>query len=916
MIDAHRGEFPTGPLQTQADPRIQALDTSLRHVEAVLADITPGLTPARDPFRANVHQTNRLQDHGQFFLGTILHAIPHVGWYKVQTGTSLGAVPGVMLSHSGFTPLGVRDTGSVPPNSQVLGYMPNGFNTAFLFGVVPPDLRDGTIVNPDFVVPGGQSGYKREPLHKFPWQGHYRKGHVRDFSGQRPVDATAFEWGKMGITGVGITIDDYLAQLRVNEMTGIFMTLFDSWCKLTGYQLDIDSSVHSERYRDDEGEARNHRGDVMFPWEGLGLYDAGEDITQIFGDVEVQYQKARAKIDIKEGEEDLQPIYRWQEWKGYEGQGSIRQLNRPAKDSGKQFYKDKDPVAEGLFTETISADGAFALRSAKSVYIGRRVKQIVPKEIKLPEDKKGDDAEEDNYKFSSKFGGGEEHKLKEIKIEGEHKQLRRLAAIQDLIAFGVNWKVLHPFHYHKLDYSTKQESEQNDRFQKVNEKIDFAELEDDTFLSDPEPVMLKIDHRYNEVEFFQRESFIYFTDDGGVILAAGQGESLILGSGSARLSAPGDVQLTPGRTLIGWAEQISLRAKRSVDVSATEHDVSIKAEGTTRIVGGVGGTGGVFIESKAPGRTQQYKDKIGEEIDGRGVVIKAPNSMVGLYGKELYLRSGGGDLGDGHIVIDAARGNKNVEFKAREFNFYCPKQVNFYYGPVDDTSKVNQTYTFGDKFCLMDVKLLLGGKLIGYTGGGGRSGVLVDGPVLATKSIACGGSMADKKGFFLGKVPGNFASTLLSLTSDITEVSEVMKGIGEIKHQSGIVERLYQSDQPGDNTTIENMQFSFRDADDESQYGTKKFKWLESRWEQMVRLGMATGGKEWKERKVTYQGKELYPYPGRKKLTEEPVSYQLTELKMYDAAAGYSKDRPGPYEEPELADWDTKTLNDSYKLIR
>jgi hypothetical protein len=137
-----------------------------------------------------------------------------------------------------------------------------------------------------------------------------------------------------------------------------------------------------------------------------------------------------------------------------------------------------------------------------------------------------------------------------------------------------------------------------------------------------------------------------------------------------------------------------------------------------------------------------------------------------------------------------------------------------------------------------------------------------------------------------------------------------------VKHQFNIVTRYYMEQQPGDDETIKNMQFSFRDDQSEKQYNVRKFKWLESRRQQMVRFGLASGGTGWAERKVTYQGRDLYPYPGKKKLLDEPCLLGLKELTMFDTGAGHSKDRPGPYETPELSDWDEKTLNSEYKLIR
>lgn len=918
MSEQHRGAADVGPLTKPVDVRVGTLDHAVRAIESVVQSICPGLGRVMgDAQRVIAGEKQSTQAAGHFFNGTIVHAIGHAGWYRIQGGNRLGFVYGCHLSQSGTTPLGVRETHTFPPNAEVLCYLPANHTYVFILGAIPPDLQDGRNSNPDSVVAGGQSGLRREALHKFPIQSHFREGGVRDFSCQRPVDVTSFEWGQMSSTGLGITIDDYLVQLRVNEACGLFMTYFDSWCKLAGVQLDIQSAVHEERARDDEGEARYMRGVATYPWEAQGLYRPGEDTTHTFTDEEVQFTKARSKLDLGEGDEDLQPIYRYMEWGGYEGQGHHRLVCKPAKDSGKRHFGDADDADEGLFAETIGLDGAYSLRSAKSVYLGRRTNIIVPKEIKLPEDGHGDDSAGDTtYKFSGEFGDGEEHRLQEIEVTGEHKHMRRVAAVDDLVAFNVNWKSLHPFHYHRKDYRTRQEGDGAGKFSRVQDVVSLGDLASSTFTQDPSPVRLQIDHRYGSVEFYQRESFLYFTDDGSVILTAGQGESLVLGGGNARLEAPGDVQICPGRVSVTLAEQIVLRAKRSVDISASEHDVSIKAEQNLRMLGGNSGRGGVLIESRGIGRSQTYEGRIGEEIDGRGVVLKAANGLLGLYGKEIYLRTGGSELGDGEIVIDASRGRKNVNFKGKEFNFFCPNTVNFYYGPVEESSSVTKAYAFAKKYCLMDVPLFLGGKLIGYQGTNGRPGVIVDGPVLATKAIATAGRMADKKGGMIGKVPPNLAGAIAAATAAAADVANVTRQQGEKKHEYGYVMRLYQPNQPGATSLIKTLQFSFRDPASENQYGVTQFKWTESRWQQMVRFGLATGGTPWTERKVMYNGESTYPYPGRKKLTTEAVFLQLEELTMFDPATGCSRDRPGPYEEPKLAAWSAGVMNSMYKLIR
>ena len=914
--DQHQGAVAPSPLVQHADPRVGEIDTALRSVESVIQAIAPGLTLFRDPNRAAQQNMQQLSEQdGQVLAGTIIHPIAGMGWYKVQLGNQHGFVPCCAVSSVGAAPLGAREVGAFAPNSQVLVYKPRGHKFGYIVGVIPPLVRDGRIVNPDWVVQGGQSGYKREALHKQVFKSMYKKGGVQDFSGQRPMDSTSLERGIISATGIALTIDDFLAQLRVNEMCGLFLSYFDSYTRLAGMQMDIESLVHHVQARDDEGEARLFIGYATYPWEALGLYAPGQKFTETNGDVEVQYTEPVAKEDLPKGERDLQPIYRYQEYAGYLGQGHLRMVCKPAKDDGKRRFSEQEPD-EGLFCESIALDGTYSVRSAKSVYIGKRVLIVVPKEIKYCEDKQGDYAEKNNYKFSGKFGGGPEHKMIDIKVTGQHKHIRRVAGIMDFIAHTANWKSLHPFHYHQGDYKTWQEPQASKVFKGVMENLDFGVLASQPYMRDPTPKRLKIDHRYNQVEYFERESYLYMLDDGGVVLADGYGSSIVMTAGVMRIESPGDVQLCPGRHLLGMAGQVILRAKGSLDLSSSDKDVRIKAERNMQLLAGNAGQGGMLLETKSKSRTQMYEERIGERVRANGIVIKATGGFAGVYGKEIYLRTGGGKNPDGDILIDASQGKKDVIIKTNRFNLFSQKEVNFFYGPVGESSTVDKVYHFGRKNMIADVKLLLGGKLISYTGGGGKGGVIIDGGCYGVKSFATAGVMADKKGFFLGKVPDGFGGIIQSATQAAAQAADQLKQMGEKLHEAKVVQRYYQDMQPGDDKVISNMEFSYRDEPGNIQYKTQTLKWAESRWQMFVRMGIGTGGTTWTEKPVQYQGQELYPWPGREKWKEDSsVFLRFQNHSMFDPGEMRDKNRPGPYEDAQLGDMDATTMEQGYKII-
>lgn len=910
--DGHQGAHAPGPLVQAPDPRVGEINDAVRMLEA-FSESLPGVALARDTMRAYQSANQRL-DREPLQLGLVVHAMASLGWYRVQAGNAWIAC--CQASTGSLLPPGVRDVGGILPNSQVLVYRPAALPYGIIVGVLPPLLRDGRIVNPDWLVPGGQSGVRREAIHRYPIGQLHRNGGVMDFSGQRPLDSTAMERGQISSTGIAFLLDDYQAFLRVNEQCGLFLNYYDGYTRLAGVQLDVGSIVHEEAARDDEGESYHFRGVATYPWEALGLPAPGTAFTRTYDDKAVQDSIARAKVDLPDDMDDVQPAYRWQEYGGYLGQGHLRALMRPADSAGPRRYRDTAPD-EGLFCESIGPDGDYSLRSAKSVYIGRRVKIVVPRAIRLPEDPAGDDARAGNYRASGRFGEAAEHRLAEVAVAGERRSMRRLAAVADLVAFGCNWKALHPFHYHRGDYSTPQESAQDAHFDRTQDELDFAALERSFALPDPTPRRLRIDHRYSSVEFYQRESFLYLLDDGGVALGCGFGAQIAMTGGRIRLESPSDVEICPGRDVIVLGDQIILRARQALDATVARGDLRLKAERNLQALAGNGGSGGLLLESKSDGSGQDYRDRVGADAVGNGVTIRAARSTAAILAGDVYLRTGGADMNPGDITLDAGKGAGLVQCYSSSTNVYCSTgQVSFFYGPDGETSDVSKTYAFGPQDCVMDVGILFSGPLVGFRNGTSAPSLLLDGPVICTGAVATSGSVASGSGGMLGKVPGGFAAQVTKGTGPLTQTVVDLNDGGGTLHDATFVQKYYRPGRLGNDDQVPAIGFTYRDPDGGAQYHVEDLAWPERRWEQLVRLGGGTGGHAWDEPAVRHGGKDLLPWPGRQKWREDEAFLQLAGTTMYDTAAGVGRDRPGPYEAPELADWKTTTMSKGYQLIR
>ena len=117
--------------------------------------------------------------------------------------------------------------------------------------------------------------------------------------------------------------------------------------------------------------------------------------------------------------------------------------------------------------------------------------------------------------------------------------------------------------------------------------------------------------------------------------------------------------LKSGRNVNLWAGyDLILRAKNSIDGSASAHDVRLKAENNMMLLGGNSGTGGVLVESRGASGNFDFSQS-GEAVSFGGVILRASRgqSSIGpvrslphwrrrFAGRQHYTGRRGGHLGD------------------------------------------------------------------------------------------------------------------------------------------------------------------------------------------------------------------------------------------------------------------------------
>jgi len=897
---------------SQPDGRIQGI-TNLQSELDALGQQANRLT--RDPARVIAGLLNHPGRHSGLRIGVIVHSIPGLNWYKVQLGDS-GWVAAYHLSDSIKTPLGPRSGAPLTAGSTVIIFCPteSGSGPSAILGVVPHALEDDGVACPGWISQGSQAGYKRERIHKQVAKGMERSGGIQDFSCQSPVDSTSLEWNKITETGVGIHIDSFMAFLRVNEMCGLSLSFWDGLCSLAGSQLEITSAIHDEQAYADEGEANYQHMVATYPWEALGLYAPGTDFTQEYSDEDVQYNKPVGKVDLPDTGKDVQPIHRVRHYGGYLGQGGLDYVVKLQRDSGVQRYSD--PVAdEGVFAQHVGLDGSYVVQSAKSMIFAKRCLIPVPKQQKLVNDATGDDAEAGNYKFSSQFGSGEDHKVNDMKVTGTNRSIRRVGGVQDILAWNINWKRLHPFHYHKKDYQVAEES-QSQFFSRTMDNLDFGVLSSQSYMSDPTPKVLRIDKRYNDVEYFQREAFIAFLDDGGIAIADGFGSQITMTAGNVRIEAPGSVQILPGRTALIMSGEVIVKSHDSVDISSSNKDVRLRAFKNLQILG----ENTVLVESKSTSKTQDYQDKIGEDVDAGGIVLKSA-SVVGLLGEDVYIRSGAKKQ-TGDIVLDAGKGLGTVAVNAKKVDAYVKNDFTIwhYSGSISGTTAPSmvKSHRFGQNNVTHEGSMVLAKGLI--VGSCGSGNLAVNGSIAAVKGVASGGQYIAKKEGLVGPGGDQAATAVTELCQDACQALQKVTKDGQLAMTGDVTVPWYGTQSLGSDDTISAIGFSYRDSDEPGkQYHTTTLQFVESRWHQIQRLGGGSGGDTWEEKPVSYQGRQLYPWPGKAKWEDSSVFLRLAQLGLYDWGRGVDKERSSnqsQYESPTLPENETASLAQNFKIVK
>ena len=902
-----------------------------------------GERPVADSMGTGLHAKHDLSASAHVEHGYIVDAWPLARCYRVQPaggGMTLDCAKGMQ---SGVTPIGVYDADTLVVGTKVRFMRLPGVRSGLIVATEPTYMHDPTKCMGDVTSMGAPTGLHTEDGPKEVYNTGGSKtggtlemfGGITDWSGRTPFDSLEIgELNRSTETGMMLHMDSYMAFMRANEYAGIWSFYWDGLTRVAGNQFQGWEGPTEREIYDDEGETMYYHGISPYPWEHQGYltgpYAGTTDNTA--DDCQNNYPYYAA---VEPDDDDLQPFHRFRTYAGYLGQGQKKLMCGPVLTGGgggtledTLTYSDNYYMPYGLHEQQITMAGHWGVRNALGLTIAKRPVIPVPKRMEIVTSQEGDKPA--NYKASDYYGTGDAHKVQPtpsvpagVAVDQQH--LYRCNTLMDLHAHLFNWEGAHPFYYHENDYNLVEESAYNhvDTNQEVPNWDDLMS-EYQWYLDVPDSDDIEYDHRTGgTARVYRNTAYFNITDEGAVVIGDGWGSEIRMAGGSIFLECPGDVFMAPGRNVIAWGgRDICLRAWNCVDISTSQKDVRIKAEQNLNMLGGnCEGPFGVFIETRSSGEdggsgSEQNESKygwgvVGEDAEHTGIVMKAKNSEIVSWARNIYLRTiknedlygkseGTATVGDqpkaGDIVLDTL-GKGDVITRSSFVKHWVNCAVMHAFRAGQTARQVNFFTEDGATLCN---DMFVDGDILNY------------GSHLARNDfISATGHMYSDRGGMVARADVTEADTAITEGHDY---EATLRTWAAARWATDLGTMWYGEGRPGNDDVIKSAWFDMRVEED---YVSQKFELWEARWQQMARENSDTVN-EWEEPPVESNREDAdvngwgptYPFPGKQRLVEDNA-YFKSDLKLYDTTTGESEDRDGgTYESPIETESPTKSTID------
>jgi hypothetical protein len=855
---------------------------------------------ATDPLGVARERNMQSISGNRFTVGTIDDAFAYAGVYLVRTG---GAPPyqAVDIRLTSCSPLGARSLSSYLPKTRVLLYFdPMIDKCPIIIGALPRSSASVNLLLPTSIVPRSGAGFVYDPVH------HNILTDPRtafgDYSGGRASDTIPGDWGAFNDMGVGFVAGRLMALMKASDGAQIQAFWGDDLIRVVGYNYELYNALTDDRRLNDEGECNGIEHEAAYAWESMGSREKGTSPVR----TEEGLLEFGSEYTPYEPNEDDQVMWpRRVTLKGYLGDLRRMFLCAPNYDAYPINTMSSSVTYRGLAECLQSSDGTLVTRSAKALIFEKYSIIPVPKELKSPEDPTGDTRRTD-----SEFAG-EKADVPDFEWGDEDNPGLRAAQMYDYIAWVMGKYSTDGLVKHGKDWYYPEESEVDAPVDRTTYDKSLDVLKTKFSLELPGFVELKVDHRKgrDKVKYYKSRSAVSMLDDGSVIIEDGYGSQIIMSGGNIRITCPGDVMLQPGRSMITMAPfDAVIRAGNSVDVSAANKDVRIKAECNCMIMGGNDSSshGGVLIESRANTKLKDADLKEdGERTKMRGIVLKAPKSNMYSYSMNTYIGA------TEQVTMDVPNGI--VYMAANEFNAKL-LGVNI----LSSLPNSSELLSLTPSKTVISTALDIGGNVRIADAGGGEN-LMVGGSVIVHGGMRIGSGI-ENNGAYSSK-----STEIAEMKRDAdlgtkpqTVADEIEDAVGGAENRIQITEAVVRTNVDSPVKLESKIAFSYRDTELDLKLDEDSFVIFESRWQQLLRAGGTYGsGNKWTEPgvKSAISSEPSLPYPGRDGWVNWSA-YGKIDLNNFNMAEGYANARTdtgqkSPGESPSKV-----SLEEGYKVIK
>ena len=841
----HQVAYGHGHLHRTTDQPVQdfeGLRRETNRVEGVPGSAYAG--PSTDPRGVLSARMQTVTTNAVILEGVVHYVIPGAYTYRVILDGELGELICGDMMNASFT-RSVRISQVLPVGTRVLVLKQHGLNKGMIIGSPAREVLDYQYGQPVLSSAIGRFHVQnRQYVRNVARSPDTGRG-IPDYVQGRAVDVCEGDYMIANMAEGGFFTSPYETSVRQTHDCGVWMFSMDRLLRLVGRSVQEYSVAH-ERYAGmDEHETYCFEGTAGSPWEALGYYRKPDKPWKRNTGTETINGKGISFMEPNVP--NAEPFYRRQVHTGYLGQGYTHEIRIPPKRISRTGQAtpnlpDDGEVPITVAREQILPDGTMIRESARAIHSVKHANIRSFKRIRAIDDPRGDDmasTANDKYGFSA------------AKPPGTMPN-----SVTDQILWAVRTLAPALFRAHKGDFLAIDKEGQP--FEQDVDPGDLSVLSSQNSVEQPPPVTLFVDERFGEKEYYAGRSTVSQLENGDIVFRNACGAELALRGSNIELSAPGDFRINMGRSVITLAgDDLVLRAKNSIDLTATDNDVRIKAERNLDVVAGMSGTGRTLIENRAVG-SPDNRDAAGlegERINGRGIILKAADSAVETFAKRIYLRS----LDAGSIVVDADQG--------------C------------GVLKVNSSAT------------RIHGNTVVELGAGVESGMPNLLSVTGSRTISKAMIECHAQILALGAIFSD-AGVATSPTDNFSKPPEYPRYKQMEDRLQNFIdavpawfqEQYWAEDRAGHEETIRNTMFSYRTTD---QYGSHRFRFEEPFWMELYGPDACAALATWAEPIYRYQEtSDQQPWPGYDRWTTEPTM-TAGNTRMYDAAERTDRDEPG-----------------------